>query len=647
MKKTRLLQKKMMPAFFILTACWLMVLMLSACGGSASDPLTTGIFIDSAVEGLEFHSGNRYGATDADGKFYFKENETTAFFVGGLPIGSTDSPKEITTPVDLVDEPNSFVTHPTVTNICRLLQSLDEDGDPDNGILLSKNIRKEIQSLVDQGLTINFNVTTDAFSAQGDIQTLFTALNAAGVFTDNTNRSLTSVHDANSHFFKGLAAYNITPVAMINLGDELTNGAQSGTKNVHQYTQYAGYTAYISYQLTGATDLTWNNPLLELDGERNFSRILNDDDGLDIPHNLGVAGATTQTLLNEKTGTGNTLLDELLKPIPENSQTEVSQMEAALYLAGLYPNRMKLFTLWIGAGDSLAAATQNGGAELTMAAFENFLDDTVSGHDLGTVKANLTQIVGQLRHVEYGYVFVATLPHVQTLGAFFGKTDIERMAIFDSPAVTTLGENEWIGFEPFIGDYTQVATSVSRALNSDNETLNNTITQIIAQDANFLNEAEVALINGRIDAINAHIRTLAGAYDNVFLVDMETYYDQMATNGLSLDSKTLVKTFGQGFFSLDGVTPSYCGYAMIANEFISAINTAQIGMDIEAIDVSANVLPIDPYNIDTDKDGFFSNPGTIPTILIPIYDPLLKGWIDCNDNDDTVFPGFVSGDDCL
>ncbi len=621
-----------------------MVLMFSACGGSASDPLTTGVFIDSAVEGLEFHSGNRYGTTDADGKFYFKENETTAFFVGGLPIGSTDSPKEITTPIDLVDEPNSFVTHSTVTNICRLLQSLDEDGDPDNGILLSKNIRDEVQSLVDQGLTINFDVTTDAFAVQNGVQTLLAQLNDAGVFEDL--RSMTSVQDANTHFFNGLAEHKISPVVMINLGDGLTNGAQSGFENVHQYTQSVGFSAYVSYQLTDAADMVWNNPLLELDADRIFTRILNADGAVDIAHNLGVAGATTQSLLNERTGTGNTLLDELLKPIPENSQKEVTQMEAALYLAGLYPNRLKLFTLWIGAGDSLAAATQNGGSELTTIALGNFFNDVVSGHDLNTVKANITQIVDQLHKVEYGYVFIATLPHVQTLGDFFGKTDIERMAKFDNPAVTVLGENELIGFEPFIGDFTQVDASVSRALASDNQTLNNAITQIISQDANFLDETEVTLINNRIDAINAHIRSLANTWDNVFLVDMEAYYDQLATDGIALDSKTLNKTLGRGFYSLDGYHPSYSGSALIANEFISEINNAQIGMNIGTIDVDASILVIDPYNIDADEDGFFSDPGTIPTILIPIYDPLLKGWIDCNDGDNTVFPEFVSGDAC-
>jgi hypothetical protein len=642
MKKTLQFQEKMMPFFFILTACGLMLLMLSACGGSASEPLTTGMFIDSAVEGLEFQSGDRYGATDAGGKFYFKENETTAFFVGGLPIGSTASPKEIITPIDLVNKSNSFVTHPTVTNICRLLQSVDEDGNPDNGILISKSIRKEIQSMVDQGLKIDFDMTTDAFTAQAGVLTLLSQLNAAGVFTDSAVRTLVSAGAANSHFFKGLAEHNATPVVMINVGDGLTNGAQSGFENVNQYTQIVGYTAYISYQLTSAADMKWNNPLLSLDADRNFTRVLNSDDEVDIPYNLGVAGATTGSLLNEKTGTGNALLDELMKPIPEDTQKEVTQMDAAAYLAGLHPNRLKLFTLWIGAGDSLAAATQNGGSDLTLTALGNFLN----GHDLVTVEQNLTEIVNQLRNIEYGYVFIATLPHVQTLGNFFGKTDIERLAVFDNAAVTAMGENELIGFEPFIGDYTQVQTSISRALNSDNATLNNTISQIISQDANFLNEAEIALINGRIDAINAHIRSMADAYGNVFLVDMEAYYDQMAADGIALESKTLTKTFGQGFYSLDGYHPSYSGYALIANEFIAEINNAQIGMDIDAIDVDANVLTVDPYNIDTDEDGFIPNPGTIPTILIPIYDPSLGGWIDCNDNKNTIFPEFVSGDAC-
>ena len=53
--------------------------------GSTTDgkPLYSGLFLDAAVEGMEFHSGKRIGITDEEGKFYFKEDETVYFYVGG------------------------------------------------------------------------------------------------------------------------------------------------------------------------------------------------------------------------------------------------------------------------------------------------------------------------------------------------------------------------------------------------------------------------------------------------------------------------------------------------------------------------------------------------------------------------------------
>ena len=66
------------------------------------------------------------GITDGAGTFMYHEGESITFLVGDIMLGSAPG-NFIMTPIDLVpgavDE-----THPTVTNICRLLQSLDQDG---------------------------------------------------------------------------------------------------------------------------------------------------------------------------------------------------------------------------------------------------------------------------------------------------------------------------------------------------------------------------------------------------------------------------------------------------------------------------------------------------------------------------------------
>ena len=74
----------------------------------------------------------------------------------------------------------------TVVNIASLLQTLDDDGDPTNGILI-------IQAI---GKTIDFAQTTTAFANDGNVQTVvaeLTALTTAGA------RSLVSAAAAEAH----------------------------------------------------------------------------------------------------------------------------------------------------------------------------------------------------------------------------------------------------------------------------------------------------------------------------------------------------------------------------------------------------------------------------------------------------------------
>jgi len=653
MKKESSIIMTLRAKLFIGILCLGMIIVsFNGCGSSESTLLYTGVFLDTVVEGLEFQSGSRSGITDNSGKFYFKENETVTFSLGGLIIGEPSSAQALMTPIDLVDAPDSFVTHPTVTNICRLLQSLDVDGDLTNGILISKDIRNEIESLVGQGLQIDFSLSVEDFGNQAGIQILFDRLNVLGVFTDGGVRTLTSGNQANAHFFNTLSENKMTPVVMINLGDGLTNGTQSGFGNVHQYTQVVGYAAYISYKAAAACDLVWVNPLLELlDEERTFTRILLDDE-TETPYNLGVDGATIQSLLEEKTGDGNELLDELMKPVPEDGQMEVTQLEAALYVAdvaGRHPEKLKLFTLWIGAEDSLGAVTADRSGNLVFNDINAFLNDQSEGHDLDSVDENLTAIVDQLLAVPYSYIFMATIPHVETIGAFFNKEDIEILATFDDVQITDdLGDNELVGYNPFVDKDGVMGTSIAGALDSDNETLNAAIEQTISTDAYVLNEAEINLLNDRIDDINEIIATLAEENDTVFLVDLADLYDDLIGDGIALETKTLTKTFGKGFYSLDGYYPSHTGYVSIAAEFMGIINDQGIGIEMPPYNIDEAVLVIDPYNADSDEDDFVLSPGMIPTLLtVPIYDPFVGGWIDCDGNDNTIFPEFVSGEPCF
>lgn len=181
---------KFAAIFFAATILW------SGCDGGSNSSQTavvrSGVFVDSPVKGLEYRTDTLTGLTETDGTFRYLEGETVAFYIGNIFLGEA-SAKEVMTPIDLVagavDE-----TEPTVTNICRLLQSLDLDGNPDNGISISQQTRQEVE---DRPIDLTLSVTD--FENDTDVQNLFVALNALGIFSIEGDRTLIPAEHARSH----------------------------------------------------------------------------------------------------------------------------------------------------------------------------------------------------------------------------------------------------------------------------------------------------------------------------------------------------------------------------------------------------------------------------------------------------------------
>jgi hypothetical protein len=104
-------------------------------GGGGSTP-QTGTFVDSPVAGLEYtrsESGNTRFLTDENGQFTYVNGETITFSVGQYTMGSAQG-KGTVSPRDLGDANGA-------TNIARVLQTLDDDQDPSNGITISSQVR--------------------------------------------------------------------------------------------------------------------------------------------------------------------------------------------------------------------------------------------------------------------------------------------------------------------------------------------------------------------------------------------------------------------------------------------------------------------------------------------------------------------------
>jgi YD repeat-containing protein len=136
-------------------------LLLAACsngggdGISGGDAVQTGQLIDSAVSGIRYETATGSGVTDSEGRFGYLEGETVSFYLGDMLLGEAQGAATVS-PFDLVEAVDPVVgntllqkairnrkdgpSFSTVINLATLLQTLDSDGNPDNGIEISADV---------------------------------------------------------------------------------------------------------------------------------------------------------------------------------------------------------------------------------------------------------------------------------------------------------------------------------------------------------------------------------------------------------------------------------------------------------------------------------------------------------------------------
>lgn len=93
------------------------------------------------------------------------------------------------------------------------------------------------------------------------------------------------------------------------------------------------------------------------------------------------------------------------------------------------------------------------------------------------------------------------------------------------------------------------------------------------QNQHVLTKTEAAAVKTAVDAYNTSIRTLADTYGLAFVDANKKMVELNGQSGISFDGvKYSAKFVTGGTFSLDGVHLTGRGYAIVANEFIKAIN---------------------------------------------------------------------------
>ncbi|HZF70671.1 PhoX family protein [Sulfuricurvum sp.] len=142
---------------------------LVGCGGSSSSTtasVQTGTFIDSAVKGLYYVSGSTTGTTDENGTFKYESGKTVKFYLGqnGALLGETNG-STLVTPLDLSDD---GIDGTKTTNMLLLLQSLDNDGNATNGIVIDTTKASKIKSV---DLSDDANVSNSLTAAGATVKT--------------------------------------------------------------------------------------------------------------------------------------------------------------------------------------------------------------------------------------------------------------------------------------------------------------------------------------------------------------------------------------------------------------------------------------------------------------------------------------------
>ena len=115
------------------------LLFLYACGGGGGGggtPTDVGVFVDAPVEGLTYESEGIKGTTDSFGKFLYINGKAITFSIDGVNLPTVQGASFLT-PVDLAGA--SSPDSPEAVSIARFLQTIDSDGNPDNGIRIDKS----------------------------------------------------------------------------------------------------------------------------------------------------------------------------------------------------------------------------------------------------------------------------------------------------------------------------------------------------------------------------------------------------------------------------------------------------------------------------------------------------------------------------
>lgn len=313
--------------------------LLSACGGggggsasnspaggqsAGSGNTLTGRFVDGPVANLRYSTSTQSGRTNANGEFQYRAGETVSFFVGDILIGqaagaATISPftlagttppasaKEITLAVrqtnrNVLPFPSSRATPLQVAaNISAFLQTLDEDGNPDNG----QQIPNTAHALA-AGKNIDFNQPFKNFKSDKTLRSLLAAGRAAGVW--GGTRAVRNQITALTTLYNGIgitpevqaqtaAAQDVNDDGSVQTRIQYTYGNPQGLTKEEYFNTAGANTVNVTYAYDASGNLTSVEEDTNADGVPDqITRYTYDADGMLTSQNHSTGGKTDATI---------------------------------------------------------------------------------------------------------------------------------------------------------------------------------------------------------------------------------------------------------------------------------------------------------------------------------------------------------------
>ena len=167
------------------------------------------------IAGLKYQTPTRSGVTGPSGQFGYAKGEAVTFLVGGLVLGTVEGAPSVNLAqlVNRVAGRLEKLHDPLVTNLARLVQSLDQDGSVEAGVTIAPMVHELVGPVV-----LNFGQSdaeapegvetppgAGVFASDPAVKGLLAKLDATpGVFTANTPRKLRSAAAARNELRRNI-----------------------------------------------------------------------------------------------------------------------------------------------------------------------------------------------------------------------------------------------------------------------------------------------------------------------------------------------------------------------------------------------------------------------------------------------------------